>query len=332
MTNQLLNSKKETYLSNSLLRNKSVLFFCYPFRGYNKFIIDSLEEMGAQVTYYSDSPDYKLFRIMPSVIKNYVIKKYDKYILDKIRNNKYDYIFVIKGTYISNAFLKELKILNPNGKFLLYLWDSLKNYDYSNKISSFDKVFSFDRNDCKQLNTVTYLPLFFIPQFNDKQSNFEKSNDLFFIGGGLSYRKPFLERLVKNINDPEIKCLFYFPSLKYYLKSLFLKDPYFIFLRKPIPHEKFIKEFLSSKAIVDIPSPNQTGLTMRTLEVLGSGIKLITTNESIVQEPFYDDNNILVISCDNPIVPKDFLNCKSSKIDMSDYSLKSFLNKIFLSV
>ncbi len=332
MTNQLLNSKKETYLSNNSLRNKSVLFFCYPFRGYNKFIIDSLEEMGALVTYYSDSPDYKLFRIMPSQVKNYIIKKYNKYILDKIRYNKYDYIFVIKGTYISNAFLKELKILNPNGKFLLYLWDSLKNYDYSNKISSFDKVFSFDRNDCKQLNTVTYLPLFFISQFKDNQNNIKKRNDLFFIGGGLSYRKPFLERLVKNLNDPELKCLFYFPSFKNYLRTFFSKENHFRYLRKPIPHVKFINEFLSSKAVVDIPSPNQAGLTMRTLEVLGSGIKLITTNEGIVQEPFYDDNNILVVSRENPIVPKDFLNSKSSKIDMSDYSLKSFLNKIFLSV
>lgn len=315
-----------------MLQNKSVLFFCYPFRKYNEFIIDTLTEMGARVTYYSDSPDYKLFRIMPSVIKNYIIKLYNKFILDQIKYTKYDYIFVIKGTYLSNSFLSELKKSNPEAKFILYLWDSLKNYDYSEKIVNFDRVFSFDRNDCEKLKSVVYLPLFYINNFNTNSTDIEKKIDLFFIGGGLSYRRPFLKRLIKNINEYELKCLFYFPSFKDYLRTFIFKEPHFRYLAKPIPHQKFVNILLSSKAVVDIPSPNQVGLTMRTIEVLGSGVKLITTNENIRLEPFFSENNIFVVNRENPIVSMEFLNCNYDSIDMSDYSLNSFLRKIFLSL
>ena len=80
-----------------------------------------------------------------------------------------------------------------------------------------------------------------------------------------------------------------------------------------------------SKAIVDIQHPNQFGLTMRTIETIGSGKKLITTNKDIVNYDFYNPNNICVIDRENPVVPLDFL--KSDYQQLSEQIIKKYTLK-----
>lgn len=60
-----------------------------------------------------------------------------------------------------------------------------------------------------------------------------------------------------------------------------------------------------SKAVIDSPQSGQRGLTMRTLEVLGSNRKLITTNGDIVNYDFYDPANIFV-SIGGSVPPSSF--------------------------
>ena len=71
---------------------------------------------------------------------------------------------------------------------------------------------------------------------------------------------------------------------------------------------KDIAQYCSeSRAILDIAHPLQTGLTMRTIEVLfGIGRKLITTNKDIINYDFYNENNILIINRENLEIPKSF--------------------------
>jgi hypothetical protein len=51
----------------------------------------------------------------------------------------------------------------------------------------------------------------------------------------------------------------------------------------------------SSRAVLDIQHFKQTGLTMRTLETLGAGKKLITTNPDVKQYDFYDKDRVMVL-------------------------------------
>ena len=83
-----------------------------------------------------------------------------------------------------------------------------------------------------------------------------------------------------------------------------------------------------TKVIVDIQSPLQTGLTMRTLEMVGLKKKLITTNIDIVNYDFYNPNNIMVISRDNPKLDKRFF--ESDYVDIPSeiyqkYSITSWI-------
>ena len=83
-----------------------------------------------------------------------------------------------------------------------------------------------------------------------------------------------------------------------------------------------------SKSVLDIQHPNQTGLTMRTIEMIGMNKKLITTNASIVNYDFYNKKNILIIDRDNPQIDVSFFSTPSEKLNpeiYQKYSLSSWI-------
>ena len=86
-----------------------------------------------------------------------------------------------------------------------------------------------------------------------------------------------------------------------------------------------------SKAVLDIQFSSQIGLTMRSIECIGMGVKLITTNTSIRKYDFYNENNILIIDRENPIIDWDFLDKQYEEIEekiYEKYSLKNWIDVI----
>lgn len=87
-----------------------------------------------------------------------------------------------------------------------------------------------------------------------------------------------------------------------------------------------------SRAFLDIQHPAQTGLTIRTFEILGAQRKLITTNPEIVKYDFYRSSNILVVDRMNPIVDLDFFYKDYMPLPdevIEKYSLDCWLEQIF---
>lgn len=77
----------------------------------------------------------------------------------------------------------------------------------------------------------------------------------------------------------------------------------------------------------------QNGLTMRTIEALGSFKKLVTTNREIMDYDFYSANNVCVMDRKNPRVPKSFFASDYSTIAQDTYykySLEGWLDEIFI--
>jgi hypothetical protein len=103
----------------------------------------------------------------------------------------------------------------------------------------------------------------------------------------------------------------YFPSKILYIKYRVLnigrkinrKD----FCYEPKPSSELSEILQASRIIIDIQHPKQTGLTMRTIEMLGLKKKLITTNKDVVDYDFYDEKNIFIIDRKNPQISMDFL-------------------------
>lgn len=63
---------------------------------------------------------------------------------------------------------------------------------------------------------------------------------------------------------------------------------------RSIPHNRFIDMIETSVAVFDFANHQQSGYTMRTMENLCAGKKIITGNHHIVNEPFYSPDRILV--------------------------------------
>ena len=99
-----------------------------------------------------------------------------------------------------------------------------------------------------------------------------------------------------------------------------------------LSHQEIINIYRDSKTILDINHPGQNGLTMRTFETLGSGRKLVTTNENVKRYPFYDANNIWVIDRENPQFDAAFFSSEFLPIQEDFYqsmSLNGWIQEVF---
>jgi hypothetical protein len=74
-----------------------------------------------------------------------------------------------------------------------------------------------------------------------------------------------------------------------------------------IPPEKVNRIVQSAKAVVDIEHPKQRGLTMRTIETLLLGRKLVTTNAEIRNSDLFHESRVCIIDRANPSIPQAFL-------------------------
>ena len=87
-----------------------------------------------------------------------------------------------------------------------------------------------------------------------------------------------------------------------------------------------------AKASLDVEGPGQTGLTMRTIEVLGAKRKLITTNKTVRHYDFFNEKNILIVDRQNPKIDLELINEPFIEIDpdiYEHYSIEAWIEDLF---
>lgn len=126
-------------------------------------IQEKLEGSGAEVIFVPEREYTLRYKILnnlnPSYIDALQVRYYEK-LLAEINDVKFDYLFVIRGYKISASFVDGFKILNPQARLLMYQWDSNRTNPFAHHIERFDRVLSFDYEDCDEFN-FQYLPLFY---------------------------------------------------------------------------------------------------------------------------------------------------------------------------
>ena len=172
--------------NNFNLQNKKVLLIMPVFYNYHNLIKHQLIDYGAKVSFYPERKDSYLFTFYNNfnqkLLRNYQEKHYNS-ILEEVDNSKFDYLFVIRGFMLPEFFLEKIKKINPNIKMIMSQWDAERENPYFHLIKSFDKVFSFDYEDCKQNQKLIHRPLFFTEDVEKyKQDNHKIIYDYFFMG------------------------------------------------------------------------------------------------------------------------------------------------------
>lgn len=98
---------------------------------------------------------------------------------------------------------------------------------------------------------------------------------------------------------------------------------------QPIPLLSAINIMGRSKCIVDLPYPWQTGSTQRVINALALNKKVITSNESIVREWFYDPDFIKVVPLSEFAIDWDWIDHKSDRtLDLQTLRIDNWLNRL----
>ncbi|MFC0875928.1 hypothetical protein ACE01N_05015 [Saccharicrinis sp. FJH2] len=331
---------------NSVFEGKKILFIAPKFFNYDVIIKQKLESLGAEVYLFDDRPFNSAFikgliRINRKLLSFYINKYYNN-ILYKSKSVIYDYVFFLKGESITENIIAKFRDKYSEAKFILYLWDSVKNNNNSGIYKYFDKILTFDKGDALKFEEFVFRPLFYFDIYK-KIAQAEKQDFLYkflFIGTAHVDRITILKRIVQQVKGESnsFRIVLYMPSkILFWYRKLFDRNFRGVKISEieftPVGHDELVELMKQSSIVIDIQHPKQTGLTMRTLEVLGAKKKMITTNAEIEKYDFFNTDNICVVDRYNPFVPQDFLESDYHEIPFNiydKYSLESWLVDCFI--
>lgn len=326
------------------LCGKRILFVCPRTFGYENSIVRELCALDAEVTFHSDRPVEHpwvkaLIRLNPRLMWQYSDYHFSAW-LHKEGPDYCDLLFVIKGEAISPTFLRQVRRRYPAAKMVLYLWDSIKNVKHTElKLELFDDIASFDPVDCEQYR-FRYRPLFFMDTYLKTPPN-SSGEGIFFIGTLNGDRPAVISRMLESNGAAVALDYWLLVRSQLELRIRTRVDPFIRkldrkrLLARPMPAHEIAVRLANCVAALDIEHPNQTGLTMRTFEIIASGRKLITTNRRVVEHEFYDPRRILVIDRERPVVPAEFLREPAPALssDFTErYSIRGWVCEVLASV
>ncbi|MBQ9103828.1 MAG: hypothetical protein IJY57_01925 [Clostridia bacterium] len=195
------------------------------------------------------------------------------------------------------------KVLNKETQLYSYLWNTI--YSFKGVLRSklnklFSKVYSFDSAEAKKYK-LNYNSQFYFDQPLSAPNN---DGYVFFIGEDKG-RAMEVVSLAKYCEQNNISYDFTIVgnnlvSEKY--SPVKVGDSF-------VEYEEVLEKVRSDKciAILDLVRSGQVGLTIRAMEALFFGKKLITNNKSILYSKFYEKDNVFVLGLDDFSKLKEFL-------------------------
>jgi hypothetical protein len=218
--------------------------------------------------------------------------------------------------------LKYIKKKYKNSRLVFWFWNIVKDPAIVSLLKQYcDKVYTFDFNDSQKFDIKFHTQFY----WNQTTPTNKKEYDFFFIGTNKG-RISLLNRLI---------CIFDFLKFSYLIIIVSNKRNRKIsgitYINKNLPYENVVDYISKSNCLIEINQIGQSGITMRSLESLFHGKKLLTNNSSISSYDFYNKDNILIFDKDNINIDNGFIFKNSRKIDnqiISKYSIDSWLETL----
>lgn len=192
------------------------------------------------------------------------------------------------------SFFEYIREKKPGIK-IAYLFSNIVKYTGANdwgildKLkANFDKVFAFDKTDADKYG-FSYSPLIYtkcVPMDN-KNPVF----DLFYVGKA----KDRFNQLIKVFEKAQaegLKCDFNIVGVP--KEEQLYSDA--IHYDQPLSYREVLDRMNNAKCIVDMIQGQSTAFTIKTCEAILYDKKIITSNEYVRDESFYDKNMMLVFS------------------------------------
>ena len=245
-------------------------------------------------------------------------KKYNEKDLEKI---------VVFGCGNGKNIVKFLNKIYPKTRIIYWYWAPI---EISLKPQSFKKekceFWTFDIDDSIKyklnFNTQFYC-------FENKNriilSNTDDEYDVVFVGTEKNRLNELVETQ-KEIEKQGLKTLFKIIKSNKHYKS----DSNYNYSNS-VSYDQYLEIISKTKAILDIISSDQSGMTLRPFESILFRKKLITNDIKIIDTDIYNPNNIFVIGYDNINDISLFMNKKydysNEKLLLEKYSIQSWIKR-----
>lgn len=312
-----------------------------PFFDYYKNIIKEFEKRGFHCfwmnTLLFQNPAYKiLLRIVPNLVSRLLTSQYIKN-TEALNLDHVAEILVIKGEGLSIDYVHYLRRKFPLAILSLYLWDGVENNRSAVKIASaFHKVSTFDPKDARIFGWH-YRPLF-ARRAEEAQTALitQVKYDWAFIGSLHSDRFAVLKRLIRAEKRQSYFAFVFIPGRFMWILR-HLTNPNFWYRgsikvsTEAIPSNQIKSITELSRSMLDIEHPGQRGLTMRSIETLMLGRKLVTTNVEIKNSDLFHESRVCIIDRINPSIPREFLDSPFRDIPQetrSKYYIENWLDEV----
>lgn len=323
-----------------MISDKRILFIGPIFHSYHTAIIRKLEEAGATVSFFPERKYGLLFKAINNFRKKYLEryqeKHYDK-ILQQIGTTQYDVLFVIRGYMLPDNFVRRFKQMNPRAQTIMYQWDSNKSNPFLKQVANFDKVFSFDFDDCDHNPKLKYLPLFYIDDVAGVARNKTqvKEYDFFFMGWYFPKRYEALMKFKEyaDAHNYKLKAFLFIPFTTYVKERLDGKRlDRSVISTRPMKRAEYLENLVKSDVMVDVSNPDQTGLAMRIIEAFACRTKVLTNNYKLQEDKFYSSEYVAFFDEDNPKIDEQFLRIQPTSPPANMYTVKEWLMKMFAEI
>lgn len=245
---------------------------------------------------------------------------------------KQDQILVINPETISLEYHQQIKKYTTSYK--AYLYDSVARcpVEHLLKEKLFDKIYSFDKKDCKTYHFTETTNYNYLPK--EKPTPIPKL-DLIYVGS-IDERLDFLEKLAEKCRENHLKYQFYAIGKKasiFKLKQGVLGQLKSIeFQRKRLSQAQTLDLYRNANVILDVVRHNQTGLSFRLFESMALGKKIISTNQNLNHYDLANSPNILVLKQDLSNFEAGFFSKKFVEYPSEiyhHYTLEHWVDEVF---
>lgn len=315
------------------LAGQRLLLIGIGFYDYEAAIAAEFRSLGAEVWVENEQPPELRGRLAPLRRRLFpdmarAQRRHLDAMLSRVRAmGRLDHIVVIKGTLLDEPFLHALREAQPDAVLTAYHWDSMARFhDLIRRQALFDRVLTFDHADAAADPRFILRPLFYRPDLAQTGSA-AVTIDLSFVGWLHHDRLKQVDAIRAQARALGLTTFLYLSTGVWTSVRLRLSGDGRDVHPRAQSFDRYVEKSRASRAILDLPHPRQTGLTMRAIESIGAGRKLLTTAADIRAYNFYRPENIRVLDPDDPRIDPAFLAAPSMTLPVElteRYSLRAW--------
>ena len=275
-----------------------ILFFALRYHGYTDALADEMRHLGHLVTLVDLQPRSPLFKalrtLLPALYRRMQAAHLDRAIA-LARGQQVAQVIFLQAHQMRPDQLARLRADHPGARFALYNWDSLTTHDYLPQAGFFNAVFTFDRADATA-HGFDHLPLFATRFVQSLSRQRARPEQVCMIGNLVN---PDRYRAVAAFRRAAVGLVFRdwlkvspVVLLRMLRQGILPRGVHLVDISQETQRE--LVE--TSAAVFDFANHRQSGQTMRVIEALVSGKKIITNNAGVRDEPWYSPDRIHVFN------------------------------------